>query len=297
MSNELIKVTQLPVIEEQLRSLKDKINTRVAEAVALVCTEETVQTVKAARADLRKQFDELEEQRKAVKAAVLDPYNQFEQVYKECVSDAFKGADAALKQKIAGVESEIKRRCEEGLREYFAELCAAHHLDFLRYEQAGVKADMASAKQKTPKKLREQLAEFVARVSFDADRIADMEDAEEIMAEYKQTLNAVGAIGTVQERHRRIEEERAAKEAREAAKTRETEAIRKVEAAAHPIHEPPIHILRPEESEEDATMCEYMEHLMEQKETIFACTFTVHATKSQLRNLKEFMNQEGIQYE
>lgn len=268
---ELIKVTQLPIIEERLRSAKDAVDERVSEAVALVCTEETVQTVKDHRAELRRQFDELEEQRKKVKAAVLDPYDRFEQVYRECVSDAFKSADAALKEKIDDVEAEIKGRCEAGLREYFAELCAARHLDFLRWEQAGVKVDMASAKQKTPKKLREQLARFVDRVSCDVARIAEMEDAEEIMAEYKQTLDAIGAMGTVQERHRRIEEERAAKEAREAARAREVEAVRRVETVAPPV--------QPEE------------------DPVVRCTFTVRATKPQLRKLKEFMLQEGIEYE
>lgn len=272
--NELIKVTQLPVIEERLRSAKDAVDQRVAEAMALVCTEETVQTVKVARAELRKQFDELEEQRKAVKAAVLDPYNRFEQVYKECVSDAFKAADAALKQKIGDVETEIKNRCEEDLREYFYELCAAHHLNFLLYEQAGIKVDMASAKQKTPKKLREQLAQFVARVASDVDRIADMDDAEEIMAEYKETLSAMDAIGIVRERHRRIEEERAAKEARATAKAQEAEAVKKVEVVAPPIQAP-----------------------IPQEEPILVCAFTVRATRTKLRKLKDFMNMEGICYE
>ena len=115
--SELIKVIQLPVIEEQLRTAKDFVDKTVTDAMSLVCTEETVQTVKAARACLNRQFSELEEQRKAVKAAVLDPYNRFEAVYKECVSDAFRRADADLKRKVADGESEMKRRCEDGLRE------------------------------------------------------------------------------------------------------------------------------------------------------------------------------------
>ena len=98
--NELIKVVQLPVIEEQLRSMKETVDKRVEEALSLVCTEETIQTVISARAELNKEFQELEEQRKEVKKAVLSPYERFETVYKECVSDAFKRADAALKSKV-----------------------------------------------------------------------------------------------------------------------------------------------------------------------------------------------------
>ena len=185
--NDLIQVIQLPVIEERLRSLKETVDKQVTDALALVCTEETVQTVKAVRSDLNKQFQALEEQRKEVKRAVLGPYEQFEAVYKECVSDGFKRADAVLKVKISDVEAEMKRRCEEGLREYFSELCTAEHVEWLTYDRAGVTVDMASAKAKTPKKLREQLAGFVANVSRGVEMISSMDDAEEIMVEFKRT--------------------------------------------------------------------------------------------------------------
>lgn len=272
--NNLIQVVQLPVIEEQLRSLKASVDKQVNDALALVCTEETVQTVKAARADLSKQFKELEDQRKAVKKAVLGPYERFEAVYKECVSDAFKTADMALKGKVDATEREIKQRCEDSLREYFAELCAAERVDFVRYEQTGIVVDMASAKQKTPKKLREKLADFVAGIARSMELISSMDDAEEIMVEFKRTLDAPAAIATVKERHRRIEAEKEAQALREAQRAREAEAVAKVEAAAPPTVEPPV-----------------------EAEKVYRCSFSVIATKTQLKKLKDFMIQEGIRYE
>ena len=254
--NELIKVVQLPVIEEQLRSMKEAVDKRVEEALSLVCTEETIQTVKSARAELNKEFQALEEQRK------------------ECVSDAFKKADAALKGKVDATEREIKQRCEDGLREYFAELCAAERVDFVRYEQADIVVDMASAKQKTPKKLREKLADFVAGIARNMELISGMDDAEEIMVEFKRSLDAPAAISTVQERHRRIEAEKEAQALREEQRAREAEAVAKVEAAAPPVTEPPV-----------------------ESEKVYRCSFSVVATKTQLKKLKDFMIQEGIRYE
>ena len=108
--NESIRVAQLPVIEEHLRSMKEAVDRRVDEALSLVCTEETVQAVKGVRSDLNKEFQTLEEQRKEVKRAVLGPYEQFEAVYKEYVSNAYKRADAALKGKVDDTEREIKQR-------------------------------------------------------------------------------------------------------------------------------------------------------------------------------------------
>jgi hypothetical protein len=273
MPEALIEIRQLPVIEERLRLVKADIDERVSQALSLVCTEETIQAVKATRTDLRKQFDELEAQRRAVKTAVLAPYEQFEEVYKECVSDAFKTADAELKSKIDQTEREIKQRCEDGLREYFAELCAVNHVEWLTFEQTGVRVDMASAKQKTPKRLRDNLAFFVKAVAADADRIAGMAYADEIMVEFKRTTDAMEAIGTVTERHRRMDAERAAQAAREAQKAAEAEAVKKVEAAAPPVvMEPPA-------------------------EPVLRCAFTVHGTRSQLKRLKEFLIMEGIRYE
>ena len=106
----LIEVRQLPVIAERLRQVKDQVEAMTSEASSLVCTAETVQAVKQKRADLRKQFDELETQRKAVKAAVMGPYEEFLKVYDECISAPFRIADNKLKEQIDGFENELKAR-------------------------------------------------------------------------------------------------------------------------------------------------------------------------------------------
>lgn len=275
---ELIQVIQLPVIQERLRSMKGAIEQEVSEALSLACTEDTIQTVKGKRAELRKLLDSLEAQRKAVKTAVMGPYNHFESVYKECVSDTLKSADAALKNKIDEVETEQKRRCEEGLRDYFVELCAVHHLDWLTYEQAGIKVDMASAKAKTPGKLRKQLAEFVIGANDGVNLISSMDNAEEIMVEFRECLDASRAIAIVLERRRRIEEQKAAQEARKSAMERGAETVRRVEALAPPV------VVKAGEND--------------QNEVIPRLTFTcINATRAQLRRVREFLNMEGIQYE
>ena len=279
MANELIRVVQLPVIEEQLRAMKEQVDQKVADALSLVCTDETLSTVKDVRASLNKDFKALEEQRKAVKKAVMGPYEAFEKVYKECVSDAFNHADYELKGKIADVENAIKGACEVEMRTYFSEVAAAAHVEWLKYEWAGVKVDMASARQKSHAKLREQIAAFVVRVSQDVTTISGMEDAEEIMAEYRQCLDLGRALGTVQERHQRIEDERRGAEERKAAMEAQQAAVEKVDAAAPPTaFEPPVAV--PVEPEK-----------------VYKCSFTVRATKEQLRKLKEFMFKEGIRYE
>lgn len=267
----LIVVRQLPVIEEHLRSIKEQTTEKVTAALSLVCCEETLQAVKAARTELRKEFDELETQRKQVKAAVMAPYDQFEAVYKDCVSNQFKQADAALQQKIAAVENGMKEACENGLRAYFAELCEANGVDFVRYEQAGVRVDLTAARAKTPTKQRGQLAQFVIGVACDVRMIAKMDDAEEIMVEYKRTLSVASSVAAVQDRRRQVEAEKAAAEQRQAAQAQEQKAVERVQSFAPPVEVPQEEVLR--------------------------LTFTVTDTKPRLRLLKQFLDANGYKYE
>lgn len=278
--NELIRVVQLPIIEERLRAMKEQVDTRVRDALSLACTDDTLSAVKAARADLRREFEVLEEKRKEVKKAVLGPYEQFEAVYRECVSDTYKRADAELKKKIDAVEDGIKSACEATLKSYFEELAAAEHVEWLTWDRLGLKIDLTSARQKSHAKLREKVADFVCGVAQCVETISHMDDADEIMAEFRQCLSIGQALAIVQERHQRIEVERRAAEERKAVMDAQQAAVERVEAAAPPtVVAPPVEVPAPVSSK------------------ILRCTFTVHATREQLKRLKEFLNQEGIRYE
>lgn len=278
--NEIIRVVQLPVIEERLRAMKEQVDARVSEALSLACTDDTLTAVKAARADLRKDFESLETERKAVKSAVLGPYEAFEKVYRECVSDTYRQADAELKKKIDAVGDGIKSACEATLKRYFEELAAAEHVEWLTWDRLGLKIDLTSARQKSHARLREKVADFVCGVAQSVDTISRMDDADEIMAEFRRCLSVGQALGIVQERHQRIEAERRAAEERKAVMDAQQAAVERVEAAAPPtVVAPPVEAPAPAPGE------------------ILRCTFTVRATREQLKKLKEFLNQEGIRYE
>lgn len=289
----LIHVVQLPVIEERLRSMKETVEQQTSAAMALVCNDENLEQVRAVRSDLNKIFASMEEQRKAVKKSIMGPYEAFEKVYKECVTEPFKRADADLKSKVSSVENGIKSDCETKMRQYFFELCAAEHVEWLKFEWVGLKIDLATARQKSHSKLREQIAGFVVGVAQAVNTISKMDDAEEIMVEYRKCLDMGRAIGIVQDRHQRVEEERQEAEDRRAAQEAERAAkeaqYANISAAFHgsetvelsdPLNPPVVVPLEQEENQK-----------------IYKCSFTVRATKAQLKRLKEFMNQEGIRYE
>ena len=90
---QVIELQQLPIIVERLHSVKADIEQRTADALSLVCTEQTYKSVKDARAQLTKEFKEYEAQRIAVKDKILEPYTEFEKVYRECITVPFQTAD------------------------------------------------------------------------------------------------------------------------------------------------------------------------------------------------------------
>lgn len=284
MNSSLITVKQLPVIQEELQQLKERWDQKAEDAAALVCTEETVQELKAIRAEMRKEFDLADSQRKAAKAEYLAPWNAIEVTFNECVKDAFVRADTALKNQITSFEGVLKADCRQKLEKFFGELCLMESIDFLTFDQAmqlgKISIGLADAKRNTPTKLQDQVAEVVAKIADAMDQIRRMDNADEIMAEFKSCLDAGKAVSTVQERHRRIEAEKEAAEARKAAQERFKAAEDKVQAVLPP-------------SEENAPVA-----AQEDNDPVFdEYTFTVYgARKSQLIKIREFMRKEGINY-
>ena len=269
----LIRVKQLPVIEERLRTLKEATERRVAEAMSLMVSDETLTAVKNVRAELNRDFTGLENQRKAVKAAIMAPYDSFEAIYRECVTEPFRRADADLKGKIDATEQEIKDRCTRRLQEYFLELCAVNRVDFLAFDQTGVKVDMASARAKTPKKLMEQLRMMVEGCAQAMATIDGMEHGDEIAVEYKKCLDLTFAIRLVTERHQKLEAERQRKAEAEAAVSR-------------PVPEAP----------EAAEVTPVPRRVQKAALETLTCTFTVTDTRERLKLLKNFLDSNGYRY-
>jgi malate synthase len=207
--NEIITVDQLPIIRQSLADISADIKRQTAEALSMVCTEDTVKFVKAYRAELNGQKKELEDKRIAVKKEIMKPYDEFEKIFKELISTPFSDADSQLKAKIDDVENEIKRRKEEELRAYHAELLAdISSIDFLPFERLRLNI----TKTESTASLKKQIQEFVYRVADDVEMISEQPDSAEIMVEYIQTLNASQAIMTISARKKAVEAQKRAME-------------------------------------------------------------------------------------
>lgn len=260
MNKELISVKQIPIIEEQLKSVSAEIDKKVENATNLICNEETVKTIKEVRAELNKDLKEFEAKRKEVKEQVLKPYNDFENIYKQYISDKFRNADLILKGRIEVVENELKAKKEKEVIDYFEEYKLANEIDFITYKQAKINVTLSASM----KSLKEQAKEFIDKVSDDLKLIGTQEHKTEILVEYKETLNVSNAITTVTNRFKAIEEEKNKQE-----KIEETEIVQETK----------------------------QEEILTKPEEILTLKFTVKATKTKLKELKQFLDKGEYDYE
>jgi hypothetical protein len=287
----LIAVTQLPVIEERLREVKTEVELAVAEAKSMVATADTIQAVKNRRAELNKQFDALETQRKAVKEQIMEPYNRFEAVYRECITIPFKDADKSLKATVEGFESDVKGKMVQKLKDYYTELCEAERIDWLPFmramEYGNIKVGMTDAKKNSPRKLMDAVANVVSTIATGMDQIRKMEDSSEIMAEYKVCLDVGKAVANVQERKRAVEAEREAAEKQRLFEEKRAEAIAKLEATrTAQTLEAPTAVAPPRPLNKSMSFKIYFKTVEEYEKV-----------KPILAQLKETLIKEGIKYE
>lgn len=290
---QVIELQQLPIIVERLHSVKADIEQRTAEALSLVCTEQTYKSVKDARAQLTKEFKEYEAQRIAVKDKILEPYNAFEQVYRECVTVPFQQADAELKQKIADVTSGIVAQKTEKLMDYYGELVEAANIDWLDNLTYRPKVTMSDSLTF----LKKQAKAFVDGIVADVAAIEGMDNAAEIMVEYRSNLDLPTAIKTVADRHKALEEQRRREEerrARQAEREAAAEKVRTAAAAAAKAQPEPAQEISADP--EIAVQPEQEPVPQPKPEPIFMTRFYAKGTKAQLVGLKHYLEKEGIEY-
>lgn len=274
VNQELIVIKQLPVIEEKLKQLSEDISEKVESAKALVCTEENVKTIKQVRANLNKEFIQVENQRKAVKEQILEPYMKFEKIYKEYISDKYKSADEDLKIKINTVENELKVQKEQEIKNYFEELKTANNIDFVTYGQAKINVTLTASK----KSLKEQVDSFINKILDDLKLIKTQDNKAEILVEYKKDLNVSRAITEVVNRKEEL------------LKIQQQQIDRNLQEEKNRIQEN-LHNLA------SANTGNQTQQEVQTQEKIYKITFTVTGTAVRLKQLKDYMLREGYQYE
>lgn len=289
--SQLIVVKQIPVIIEKLESVRPEIERKVNVACSMVCTEDNYKEIKKIRSALNKELAEFESQRKAVKTEVMTPYERFEDVYKNCISGPYKQADSELKRKISDIEQGLINAKYEKSKAYFDEYSQALGIDFIKLEQVGLSITMTV----TIKKLRESIKAFLDKVMDDLKLIATQNHNDEILYEYKRSLNVSSAITTVTERYKSIEAEKERAKAEQNEREKAEQAVNDTVAEYEPfVANVPEEVAPPTD--------EILVPTIEQHdEKMLSLSFKVYGSKSQLKDfafaVKQLINERGLRYE
>ena len=194
LADSLIVVQQLPIIKEQLHSIKAQAQESVKEALSLACTEETLKVVKERRAALNRDRKDLDARRMAVKKQIMQPFEDFDEVYKECVTDVYGPADEALKGKITDVEAGLKADKEKKVKDYFAEMVKASGVEWVTYENVGVAVTL-TAKAVFSDNNFEVKSRLIAEPFLDYSKIAAQKsEGTRIMLDRKELLGVLGRV-------------------------------------------------------------------------------------------------------
>lgn len=270
--NQIIILEQLPIIVERLDSVSKEVKEKVERAKSLVVTEESVKEVKQVRANLTKEFNELELQRKEIKNAIMEKYNAFEDVYKSKISNLYKEADAELKAKIDSVENQLKLEKEVELREFVNQHCEANniHIDF---KQIGLNITLSASM----KSLKEQALAFIEKVVSDLKLIELEEYSNEILLEYNGNgFDFTKAKLDVIARHKKLEEIKKQQELKVEQEKEEQQVVENVEEVVED------YITIPKELLED--------------EDLITVSFEVTGTKEQIKKIKDLIIELGVEY-
>ncbi len=191
----------------------------------------------------------------------------------------------------------------------------ANNIDFVTYSQARINVTLSASR----KSLKEQAKQFIDKIVDDLKLIDTQEHKAEILVEYKQSLNVSQAITSVTNRFKAIEEEKKKQEELkrkqlEEAQRRADESIRvQTEATRQALEnfipkseEKVVHIEMDKNHEITQKGYEQLENVFnkplekpreEKQEEILTLRFTVRGTRTKLKELKQFLENGGYDYE
>ncbi len=228
----------------------------------VVFSEETKKEAEEQKAEINKQKKKIEDFRKQIIARYNEPIKKFETIAKE-TEKILKETYDFINEQVKEFDNKELKEIEEKIRWYFNEYKQSQEVEFVTFEQLDLKITkgLITSTGNLNKKTQEQIKSFVDGVKKDLELIDTLEFKEEILVEYKKTLKCASAIADVQDRHRQLEE-------------------MKKPVTDDEVQEKISHVSAPIEEEKK-----------------YQLTFKVTGTKTQLKQLKEFLESGGYDYE
>lgn len=267
--NKIMKVTTLPKIFSQLEIVGEEIDKEIEKINKMQFNEEAKQEAKNIRADINKTLQIFEDRRKQIKNEILKDYVQFNEKYEIEVKDKLTNASELLGNKINEIETKQKEEKETKLREFFKQYQETYHLeDVVKFEDVGLNITLSASE----KSLKDEIVVFCEKINKDIQVINNEENKEELMLEYMNNgFDYQDAKLTLYERKKRLEE----------LKNKQQEVANVVE--------------QEQKVEEVIDLTGAPQEVINEEEML-EVTFTIVASKSQLKELKQWLEERNIEY-
>lgn len=260
-------------IESNMKEVKGYVENLNNYYKNITFTEETMKEAKDEKSKVNKFKSQVADYRKNIIAEYNKPIKAFEDTAKE-TEKLLTETYNTINQQVANYENKQKEIKEQEIKDYFEEYKEANNIDFIIYEQARINVTLSASM----KSLKEQAKSFIDKVVDDLKLIETQEHKTEISVEYKQTLNVSQAITSVTNRFKAIEEEKKKIE-------QEKELQKFVVDTAKESDKYSEQIILNAPSVEEKT------------EEILTLKFTVRGTRTKLKELKQFLESGGYDYE
>lgn len=203
----VITVKQLPVIEQTLDEISKTIDLEIERAKSIVPVDanKTSIALKKSRSDLRKDFEWIEVQRKAVKTEIMRPYLEFEELYKSKISDKYKEADIYFKEKIDEIETKAKTEKREKVKDYFIDLALSSGISGISFEDLNIDIKISGSFKSYCDRVKEKIEKISSDFkAIDAMNLGENEKLELIL-EYKKTFDLSSSVLKIEQKKKEIE--------------------------------------------------------------------------------------------
>ena len=285
-------------IDWNFEELKKEITEKAEMYGSLVYTDENIKEAKADRAKLNKFIKVLEDKRKDVKKMMLEPYTQFESQVKELVSIIGEANDNIASQ-VKVYTEKLREEKREKVKEIYDKAMSVEGAEgiaeILTFDRVSKESFLNSST--TFKSIVNEIEDLRDRVRHDLEVInADTGEYQfEMKQAYLKNLDMTQAISVKQqfeENARKKAEYEAKREAEmEERKAREEAEAQKVVQAGKQV----VVEQQPEETQQEVEATKIVEATVTE-ERKFTVSFKVYGTQKQLRELKEFLTSNNIEY-
>jgi len=282
----------LQKIDWNFEDLKTEITASAQEYETSVYTDDTIQAAKADRAKLNKFVDALNGKRTEIRKALLKPDEQFGVEIKELTGIIQKAIDN-IDTQVKGYEERQREKKTAKVQEFYEE--NIHDLTSILPFDRVFKPEYANAST-TMKSIKEDILALIQKVDEGLAIINEVDSkfAGDMKEVFLRTYD-IGAAMAERNRLEAAEEKRKAYEEEQARKKAEREAAMQVQtsrvinAGRAPVTSPP-----PAQIQHVAQPTPVVETV---EDPVHVLDFRVHATKTQLDKLKDFLKLNNIRFE